>query len=142
MPIPRSRLRMTDAELDAYLTDQRVLRLATLERDGWPHVVPLWFLWHGGAFWVHNLRQSRRTRNLERGGPASVVVDDGVSYEQLRGVTARVTVQLVEEGEQTERLRRRFASKYFDAPTMPPMRSHDWRRLQPLELRSWDFRKL
>jgi len=58
---------MTPEELDSYLTEQRVLRLATVGTDGWPHVVPLWFLWDDGVFFVHNLRRSRRTPYCARG---------------------------------------------------------------------------
>ena len=142
MVVARSRLRMSDAELDDFLAHERVMRLATVDRDGWPHVVPLWFLWHERTFWIYNLRESKRTRNLDRGARASVVVDAGETYAELRGVTARVDAALVEEADTTASLRRLFARKYFDADDMPPTRSHDWRVLTPLELRSWDFRKL
>ena len=47
--VPREQLRMTAEELDDYLGSQRTLRIATVDDDGVPHVVPLWFVWHAGA---------------------------------------------------------------------------------------------
>jgi nitroimidazol reductase NimA-like FMN-containing flavoprotein (pyridoxamine 5'-phosphate oxidase superfamily) len=56
--VPREQLRLTREELDAYLAEQRTLRLATVDDRGVPHVVPLWFVWHAGAIWLNSLARS------------------------------------------------------------------------------------
>nr|MBA2528550.1 pyridoxamine 5'-phosphate oxidase family protein [Euzebyales bacterium] len=84
--IPREQLRLTPAELDRYLGEQRTLRLATVDDSGVPHVVPLWFLWQDGAVWLNSLAKSRRHAHLRSGRPVGLVVDDGDAYDQLRGV--------------------------------------------------------
>ena len=36
---------MTSEEIDAFLAEQRTCRVATVGKDGSPHVAPLWFVW-------------------------------------------------------------------------------------------------
>src|SRR5437660_5037642 len=85
MPIPREQLRLTPEELDGLLATIRTCHLGTVSPDGWPHVVPLWFVWHAGAVWVNNLRRTRRSRDLNAGSPVALCVDAGVEYAELRG---------------------------------------------------------
>ena len=85
MPIPREQLRLTDDELDALLRSERTLHVATVSADGWPHVVPLWFVWHGRNVWINNLRRSKRSKDLSEGSRVALCVDAGIEYQELRG---------------------------------------------------------
>jgi nitroimidazol reductase NimA-like FMN-containing flavoprotein (pyridoxamine 5'-phosphate oxidase superfamily) len=140
----RSKLRMTDGELGRFLAEERVLRLAVVDEEGWPHVVPLWFVWRDGRFWVDNLDRSKRTRLLEAGAKAGLVVDAGEHYGELRGASCRITARFVDDAEDTVAVRADFARKYLgsDEP-MPLMRSHTWLELTPVDaVASWDFAKM
>ena len=141
--VPREQLRMTAEELDDYLGSQRTLRIATVDDDGVPHVVPLWFVWHAGAVWLNSLRKSRRHGHLLSGRPVGLVVDDGDAYEQLRGV--RMTGRPVAvPDDDADRLTayRMFGRKYFDRDELPNQGSYETIRIAPDELASWDFRKI
>lgn len=143
MVVARSKLRMTAEEVDAFLSTERVLRLATVAEDGWPHVVPLWFVWLDGRFHVNNLERSKRTRLLRAGAKSALTVDAGETYDELRGLSCPVTVRFVDP-EDTLPARAAFGRKYLgtDAP-MPLMASHTWIELTPADaIASWDFRKL
>lgn len=140
----RSKLRMTEDELDRFLGEERVLRLATVDDEGWPHVVPLWFVWRDGRFWVNNLDRSKRTRLLEAGARASIVVDAGEHYGELRGASCRVSQRFAADDEDTLEVRTAFGRKYLgsDEP-MPQMESHTWLELTPVgQIASWDFTKM
>lgn len=144
MVVARSELRMSEAEVDAFLDAERVLRLASVDEDGWPHVAPLWFVWRDRRFWVHSLDRSKRSRLLRAGARSSVVVDGGESYGELRGVSCRVVPRFVDPDEDLTAVRRDFARRYLgtDEP-VPPLRSHSWLELTPVDaIVSWDFRKL
>jgi nitroimidazol reductase NimA-like FMN-containing flavoprotein (pyridoxamine 5'-phosphate oxidase superfamily) len=141
--IPREQLRLTAEELDAYLGRQRTLRLATTDEDGVPHVVPLWFAWHDGSVWLNSLRRSRRHRHLEAGRPVGLVVDDGETYGELRGV--RMTGRPVVVGDDDPvrvAAHRTFARKYFGRDDLPNQRSYATVRITPDEIASWDFAKI
>jgi nitroimidazol reductase NimA-like FMN-containing flavoprotein (pyridoxamine 5'-phosphate oxidase superfamily) len=133
---------MTPDELDTFLAEERVLRLATTDGDGWPAVVPVWYVWHEGAFWVWNLTRAKRTARLEAGTPASFVVDGGTEYVELRGVSGRLTYRFVPDDEVPIEVRRGFSLRYFgsDHP-LEPADHHRWLRLEPHAIASWDFRK-
>lgn len=138
------RLKMTDDELDAFLGEERVLRLATIDEGGWPAVVPVWFVWHDGAFWVWNLDRASRTPRLASGQTrVGVCVDGGVEYAELRGVTARTAHAFLTDDEVPIEVRTLLGRKYFhlDGP-VDHVDDHTWMRLDPVELQSWDFRKI
>jgi nitroimidazol reductase NimA-like FMN-containing flavoprotein (pyridoxamine 5'-phosphate oxidase superfamily) len=137
------RLSMSPAELDAFLDEERVLRLATLDDDGWPAVVPVWFVWHDGAFWVWNLTRAKRTSRLRTGTKTAFVVDGGEVYVELRGASGRLEYAFVADDDVPLEVRIGFSRKYFDSDhPHEPASHHQWLRLAPTTLASWDFRKL
>ncbi len=85
----RAQIAMTDDEVLEFLDQQRVLVCATLGQDGWPHLAPLWYVLRGGTVWAWTYAKSQKVRNLERDPRASVQVEAGEDYAQLRGVLLR-----------------------------------------------------
>ena len=144
MPIPREQLRLTDDELNELLGRARTLRIGTVSSDGWPHVVPLWFVWHDGAMWVNNLRKSRRSKDLAAGSRAALCVDEGEEYQELRGAVLYGTFEEAESVKNAPLagVRAAFARKYWGGADVPELRSHVWLRLVPEKIVSWDFRKI
>jgi PPOX class probable F420-dependent enzyme len=90
----RDQIKMTDEEVAAFLDEQRVMVCATNGRDGWPHLMPLWYLVRDGTLWGWTYAKSQKTRNLERDPRATLQVEDGTDYDQLRGVMLRTEVRL------------------------------------------------
>jgi hypothetical protein len=143
------RIMMTRAELDAFLTEQRTCRVATVSADGRAHVSPLWFAWDGTSLWLYSLVRSRRWADLRRDPRISVVVDAGEEYGELRGVELLGTAVPVGETPRTgepclelEGPERLFATKNFALDAMPHDGRHAWVRMTPDTIASWDFRKL
>jgi nitroimidazol reductase NimA-like FMN-containing flavoprotein (pyridoxamine 5'-phosphate oxidase superfamily) len=136
------KLAMTDEELHDFLGEERVLRLATVDADGWPAVVPVWYVWHEGALWVWNLTRAKRTARLEEGTRAAFVIDGGEEYVELRGVSGRLDYAFVPDDDVPLAVRVGFSQKYFgsDQP-IEPADHHAWIRFEPLTLATWDFRK-
>lgn len=134
---------MSAEELDTYLDRQRTLRLGTVADDGVPHVVPLWFVWHAGAVWLNSLRKTRRHRHLLTGRPVGLVVDDGDTYGELRGVRMTGHPQPVPDDDPVRvEAYRRFARKYFERDELPNQRSYQTIRIVPQKMASWDFTKI
>ena len=142
------RIAMTPEELDAYLTEQRTCRVATVNADGAPHVSPLWFVWDGTSLWLNSIVRSQRWVDLERDPRVSVVVDDGIEFGELRGVELIGRVEQVGEVPRTgepvpelevpEQLK---ADKYAGGQVVHDGR-HALLRLTPEKIISWDFRKM
>jgi nitroimidazol reductase NimA-like FMN-containing flavoprotein (pyridoxamine 5'-phosphate oxidase superfamily) len=142
MPIPREQLRLTDDELDEMLRTERTLHVATVSPDGWPHVVPLWFVWRGGAVWINNLRRSKRSRDVREGSPVALCVDTGVAYKELRGAVLYGRFGVADEEPALEAAKAEFAKKYWGVDSIPDLKSHQWLCLRPDRTVSWDFRKI
>ena len=94
----RSQIELTDAEVTAYLGERRTVICATNGREGWPHLMPLWFVVRdsgpGGSpeLWAWTFAKSQKTRNLERDPRATLQLEDGEEYQLLRGVMLETDV--------------------------------------------------
>ena len=86
MPSRRDQIVMTEAEIEAYLTEQRILNVATNGPTGHPHLVAMWFTLVDGkpAFWTFG--RSQKIVNIRRDDKISGLVESGESYNELRGV--------------------------------------------------------
>jgi PPOX class probable F420-dependent enzyme len=90
----RDEIRMTDAALAGFLAEQRTLVVATNGRDGWPHLMPLWYTVRDGELWSWTYARSQKVRNLERDPRATLQVESGEQYHELRGVMIRARVEI------------------------------------------------
>src|ERR671922_2977687 len=90
----RAAIRMTDAEAAAFLSGQRTVICATLGRDGWPHLMPLWYVVRDGELWSWTYAKSQKVHNLERDERVTLEVETGEAYEELRGVMIRARTVL------------------------------------------------
>jgi hypothetical protein len=66
---------MTEAETDDFLSGRWVARMATIGRDGYPLVTPLWYLWDGRCLYFNIAKSRQSLRNLARDPRCSVVID-------------------------------------------------------------------
>lgn len=94
MPSRRDLIEMTDEERARFLDEHRVMSVCTLGHDGWPHATALWYVMRDGEPWIYTYAKSQKVRNLERDERATLLVEDGFEYQELRGVMlkARATV--------------------------------------------------
>lgn len=139
---------MTAEEVDAFLNEERTCRVPTVDSDGAPHVAPLWFVWDGQGLWLNSLVRSQRWTDVQRDSRASVVVDAGTGFADLRGVELRGRVEIVGEvprgnapHPELEAPERLFASKYTGRDEFFADGRHAWLRVEVVQLVSWDFRK-
>jgi hypothetical protein len=86
---------MDDAEVLALLDEERVMTCATIGLNGWPHLMPLWFVVRDGRPWAWTFAKSQKTRNLERDARATLQVEAGRDqYHLLRGVMLETEVTI------------------------------------------------
>ncbi|MGZ4446072.1 MAG: pyridoxamine 5'-phosphate oxidase family protein [Nocardioides sp.] len=93
----RDAVRMSDAEVADFLQDNLKVQVASIGRDGAPHLSTLFYVMHEGAiaFWTYGA--SQKIRNLERDPRVSVLVEDGTDYFELRGVSITGTAEIVRD---------------------------------------------
>lgn len=113
MPNVRSQIALTEEEIAAYLEEQKTLIMGTINHDGWPHLVPMWFVVIDGLVHMHTYRTSQKVVNIERDSRGSVLVEDGVEYDKLRGVFLRGYFDVVDDQELCYRIGMKNARKYM-----------------------------
>jgi PPOX class probable F420-dependent enzyme len=99
MPSRRELIRMSDEELEAFLVEQRTVIVATLGPSGRPHLMPLWYVPDGHELRAWTYAKSQKTRNLERDPRATLQVEDGVLYHELRGAMLECDVEVEHDSE-------------------------------------------
>lgn len=150
MASKRAAIRMSDAEVDAFLELERTLGVATNGPDGFPHVVPMWFDRFDGriGFWTY--ASSQKAANLRRDPRLTCVAEAGESYDQLRGVMITGRAELVEdEGDVLAvglAIHHRYTGVQPDEGAMIWLREQASKRVAVLvherTVASWDHRKL
>jgi PPOX class probable F420-dependent enzyme len=143
----RHTIRMSDAEAAAFLQDGRTLLVATNGPHGRPHLMPLWYMMRDGELWGWTYAKSQKVRNLERDPRATVQVEAGATYRELRGIMVECDVVLHREPGLVLAVGTALAARYPDpADTPEVLRRMAAKRvaLQFVERRrvTWDHRKL
>ncbi len=133
---------MDKAELDEFLTNERTVRMATVNKHGQPHVTALWFVWDGEAMWVNSVVKSRRWADFEQRPDVSALVDAGHDYSELQGAELIGPVEIVADDVDTDAIGRMFSQKYRGGEPFVQDKWHRWIRVVPTKVVSWDFRKL
>jgi PPOX class probable F420-dependent enzyme len=65
------------------LASERIAWLVTTGRDGFPHAVPVWFLWHEGAVLIFSEPKTAKAANIRADGRVAVHLEAGADGEQL-----------------------------------------------------------
>jgi nitroimidazol reductase NimA-like FMN-containing flavoprotein (pyridoxamine 5'-phosphate oxidase superfamily) len=141
----RSRIAMSDEEVLAFLDEERTLTCATVGTDGWPHLMPLWYVVRDGECWAWTYAKSQKIRNLERESRCTLQIEAGTEYSQLRGVMIKCAAAIHRDPEVvaavgTELGRRFGVTEGYVTPEQAAKRV----ALQFVSsgVASWDHRKL
>lgn len=111
---------MSEAELAAFLDEQRTVVVATNGRDGWPHLMPLWYVVRDGELWSWTYAKSQKVRNLERDPRVTLQVEAGKEYHLLRGVMAKASTVLHRDVETVGAFGVELFERYTGTSPLPP----------------------
>ena len=90
----RDQIKMTPVEVDSLLADERVAIVSSHGPRGWPHSMPMWFVPRDNGIWIWTYAKSQKVRNLERDDRATLLVETGREYSDLRGVMIEAHAEL------------------------------------------------
>ena len=112
----RTQIQMTPEELDAFLAGQVKVQVATVGKDGAPHLSTLFYAVHGGAvaFWTY--ATSQKVVNLRRDPRMTLLVEDGQAYDQLRGATLYGTARIIDDLDEVLRVGGKVAARMAGRP--------------------------
>jgi PPOX class probable F420-dependent enzyme len=153
----RDRVQMSDAEVAIMLVGNRKVQLATINPDGYPHLVTMYYALVGGkiAFWTY--RTSQKALNLARDPRISCLVETGDAYFDLRGVQIQGTVKTITDPDEVYQIglaigdvmgnARTDAAAGADSAAINDYVANAARKrygyvVQPVRVISWDHSKL
>ena len=151
MPSRRDQIEMSDEELRDFLVEQRIMQVVTVGPKGRPHLMPLWYLTDGAELRGWTYAKSQKAKNLERDPHATVGIDDGVEYQELRGVMFECDVELVRDTDRVAEIGLALFERYGPGGELPPEMQEMVRkqaekrvglRFVPTRTVSWDHSKL
>jgi PPOX class probable F420-dependent enzyme len=146
----RDQIKMTDAEIAAFLEEQKTMAIATIGRDGRPHVVAMWYAFVDGVLSFWTFAKSQKVVNLRRDPRITCLVETGDAYSELRGVELIATARIIEDEAEVVRFGaiefERYQGVKVSEATMPGVQRMAQKRVViqviPERVVSWDHRKL
>jgi PPOX class probable F420-dependent enzyme len=145
----RSGIVLTPQEIETFLAGARSMTLATVGPDGHPHLVAMWFAVIDGDICFETKAKSQKAVNLGRNPKVSCLVEDGATYEELRGVAIEGTAEVIDDADFLWKIGvgvwERYYAPYTDEvkPFVEAMLNKRVAvRVKADRVRSWDHAKL
>ena len=148
----RDQIKLSEAEQLELLDSERVAIVTTNGPRGWPHSMPLWYVVRDGELWAWTYAKSQKVKNIERDPRATVLVETGEEYGELRGVQIEAEAELIRDHDRVVDFAKALTIRYSEgieevegdaaaaleaqAPKRVAIHFH------PKRTASWDHRKL
>ena len=146
----RGEIQLTADEQRELIESERVVVVSSLGPRGWPHSMPLWYV-PKGELWIYTYAKSQKVRNLERDPRATLLVETGHEYAELRGVEIEAEAEIHRDVETVFALAMELTSRYAEGAQVEGVAAEALRsqaqkrvaiRFVPVRVATWDHRKL
>jgi PPOX class probable F420-dependent enzyme len=124
------------------------MQCATIGPSGLPHMVPLWYVPDGLELRGWTYAKSQKAKNLERDPRATIGIEEGVEYQELRGVMIECDVEVEREHERVAEYGYALVERYAGGAEAAKEAFREQARkrvgliFRPARIVSWDHRKL
>lgn len=111
----------TKSEVDSFLKSQYTMRLATIssQAEAMPHVVPVWYMYEDGKFYIGTNTRTAKTKNITNTGYAAFCIDVGVHSPDIFGVAGHGAARLITAPDAVSALASKILSRYYDSVEDP-----------------------
>jgi len=145
----RSKIAMTDEEVTTFIERSRTCTMATVGPTGQPHLVAMWYAVVDGQVWFETKAKSQKVQNLKRDDRITVSIEDGLTYDTLRGVAIEGRAAILDDRDALWKVGvsvwERYNGPYTEemAPFVEIMLNKRVAvRVDVDRIRTWDHRKL
>jgi PPOX class probable F420-dependent enzyme len=152
VPSRRDQIKLTDRERDELLASERIVVVGSFGPRGWPHLMPLWYVLRDGDVWVWTYAKSQKVKNLERDPRATLLVETGVEYGELRGVMIEAEAELIRDTDRIVEFGKELTIRYSEgidsvegdaaAALVAQAPKRVAIHFRPRRVATWDHRKL
>ena len=143
----RGEIQLTPDEQAAFLRETHKAALATVDKDGFPHVVAMGFLAKDGAIYMTSYAKAQKVVNVRRNPKVAVMIETGHQYAEFRGVMIRGHCEAIEDMNLVEATLREIAAKRAGRSSTPSGAGSSAPKrvvlkIVPEKIASWDHTKL
>ena len=147
----RQELALSTQDVTRFVNEERVAIVTSIGPRGWPHAMPMWYVPEGGRISIWTAARSQKVRNLERDPRATVLVEAGDSYGELRGIMIEAATEIVRGTDAIEAFAVQLVARYPELADGPlgtrdgleaQIRRRVLLRFSPTRTTSWDHRKM
>jgi PPOX class probable F420-dependent enzyme len=144
----RRQIQLTPDEQAAFFRERRKAALATLDKDGFPHVVAMNYFVKDGAFYMTSYGKAQKVVNIRRNPKVALMIESGDAYAELRGVMVRGHCEIIEGADAVRAAFAAMAEARGSTPSARQRGSVDSApkrvvlKILPEKFTSWDHRKL
>ena len=148
----RDQIKLTDDEQRELLDAERVVTVASHGPRGWPHLMPLWYVVRSGRIWIWTYAKSQKVKNLERDPRATLLVETGHEYSELRGVQIEADAHLHRDLDTVFEFAKELTVRYaegidsVEGDAAEALKAQAPKRVaiefEPVRTATWDHRKL
>jgi PPOX class probable F420-dependent enzyme len=148
----RDQIQLTPEEQLELLGSERVVVVSSIGPRGWPHSMPMWFTVRDGEIWVWTYAKSQKVKNLERDPRATLLVETGHEYSELRGVQIEAEAELVRDTGEVLEFAKELTLRYAEGidelgpDAAAALQAQAPKRVaihfKPVRTATWDHRKL
>ena len=143
----RRQIQLSPEEQAAFLREHRKGALATIGKDGFPHVVAMNFLAKDGAFYMTSYAKAQKVVNIRRNPKAALMIEAGDAYAELHGVMVRGRCEILEGAEAVRAAFAAMAEARGTTPSRPSAAGDSAPKrvvlkIVPEKITSWDHSKL
>lgn len=98
---------------DKFLKSQKILRLATINKNKTPHIAPVWYIYSGKNIYVGTNTKTQKAKNVKRNKHLAFCVDVGVNSPNIQGIMGQGYANLVLEENKVKIIAKKILLKYF-----------------------------
>lgn len=143
----RQQIQLSPDEQAAFFRERHKAALATIDKDGFPHVVAMNYVVRDGAFYMTSYGKAQKVVNVRRNPKVALMVESGDTYAELRGVMIRGHCEVLEGQEAVmAAFGARADAQSNPSPVQPGAEASAPKRVVlkvvPENVISWDHRKL
>jgi PPOX class probable F420-dependent enzyme len=152
MPSRRDAIKLAEDEQSELIDSERIVVVSSHGPRGWPHVMPLWYVPRDGEIWIWTYAKSQKVKNLERDPRATLLIETGVEYGELRGVQIEAEAELIRDTERIVEFAKELTIRYsegiesVEGDAAAELQAQAPKRVaihfHPKRIASWDHSKL
>lgn len=101
--------------MNKFLNSQKILRLATIDKSGNPHIVPVWYMYQNNKIYIGTNTETRKAKNIKKNPKVAYCVDVGINSPDIIGVMGVGKAKLILQKTKVKSIAKKILLRYFSS---------------------------